>query len=90
MESLKLQINRHWREHRPKMYAQLKQSGRLEQSIHLAAERTMDALTDLLQDKVPYNQAWEAVREEWAFLPDEEDVPVLGENADPEKAPITT
>jgi len=26
---------------------------------------------------VPYDQAWESVREEWAFLPSEEDEPAL-------------
>jgi len=30
--------------------------------------------------KLPYDQAWELVREEWAFLPSEEDQPNLGED----------
>ena len=75
--SLGLQIKAHWKEHRPKMFKALEQAGQLEASVHAAQELTADALSDLLDQGLPYNQAWELVREEWAFLPSEDNVPVL-------------
>lgn len=70
--SLGLQIKAHWRRHRPKMYAELEQAGTLEESVSTAADLTADALYDLVVvKKMPYDQAWELVREEWAFLPEE-------------------
>lgn len=75
--SLGLQIKDHWKEHRPTMYAALEQAGNLEASVYAAQELTLDALDELLNQGLPYNQAWESVREEWAFLPSEDDAPVL-------------
>ena len=42
-----------------------------------AQNQTSDALHSLLYQGVPYEQAWESVREEWAFLPDEADEQAL-------------
>jgi hypothetical protein len=75
------EILEHWRVHRPRMYADLKRQGELEAAALDAQERTVGALVDLLHKGVPYPQAWELVREEWAFLPSEEDVPALGEGS---------
>jgi hypothetical protein len=77
--SLGLQIQDHWKEHRPTMYRDLEQSGTLRESVYAAQELTLEALYDLeVKKKVPHDQAWEAVKEGWAFLPTEEDVPELG------------
>ena len=77
--SLGHQIEDHWKQHRPKMYADLERVGELRQSVHAAQELTGEALYDLtVVKKVPHDQAWELVKEEWAFLPTEEDVPELG------------
>lgn len=81
--SLQAQIKEHWKRHRPRMYQQLLQSGKLQESIEAAANLTTDALANLVQKGTPYDQALEAVREQWAFLPDEQDQPELG--FDPEK-----
>jgi hypothetical protein len=78
LSSLGQQIKAHWQKHRPTMYAALQRSGRLPESLLAAQDLTTDALEHLLRQGVPYDQAWEAVREQWAFLPDEEDQPTLG------------
>jgi hypothetical protein len=70
-------IERHWREHRPRMVQALEQSGRLEHAVEYAARRTCEAESSLMQQGVPAPQAQEMVREEWAFLPSEADVPIL-------------
>jgi hypothetical protein len=67
------QIKEHWKEHRPRMYRELEAAGRLDQSVYEAQERTLDAMCQLqMEQKLPYHQAWELIREEWAFLPDED------------------
>ena len=81
MTGLALQIKRHWLEHRPKMSKQLQDAGSLDQSVAAAAALTREALQQrVLKDGVPYPQAWEELREQWAFLPDEESLPHLGFN----------
>jgi len=70
------QIKLHREKYRPVMYRQLEQSGKLNQALLQAREQTSDALHHLLERGVPYDQAWETVREEWAFLPSEADEPV--------------
>jgi hypothetical protein len=52
--------------------------GELEESVYAAQELTGETLYRLeIEEKLPYDQAWELVREEWAFLPSEEDQPNL-------------
>ena len=70
--SLGMQIRAHWKRHRPKMYAELKKSGHLNESVYAAQERTSDLMDSLLDKGLPHHQAWELAREEWAFLPSEE------------------
>jgi len=55
------------------MYAALEKSGHLLESVYAAQERTNDLMDSLLNQGLPYHQAWELAREEWAFLPSEED-----------------
>ncbi len=73
LNSLGLQIKAHWRKYRPRMVAELEQAGKLRESVYDAQERTGEALVNLLHQGLRYEQAWELVREEWAFLPSEED-----------------
>lgn len=75
----------HWRKYRPKMYAELVAGGQLERRANKAAKLTREALVESIHNGMPYDQAWEAVREMWMYLPNEEDVPNLGE--DPEGRP---
>ncbi len=77
----------HWKKYRPKMYAQLQKSGRLNEEAESAAKKTSEALNDLLEQGYSHDQAWEAVKENWMFLPSEEDQPNLGENPHPSSLP---
>jgi hypothetical protein len=83
--SLGIQIREHWRKYRPKMYAELEQSGHLAESLHAAQERTSDLVDSLVAGGMPHHQAWELAREEWAFLPGEEDDEARLEVSDPHR-----
>lgn len=74
---------RHWKEHRPKMYRELEKAGSLRKAAYEAEERTVEVLADLIEKGMDPFQAEEIVREMWVLLPDEEDVPHLGEGQDP-------
>jgi len=69
--SLGLQIKAHWQRHRPKLSAELERDGALDEAVATAADLTADVLARLIQQGMPYDQAWELAREEWAFLPEE-------------------
>lgn len=95
LNSLGIQIERHWREHRPKMVKALDASGHLSQALHAAQNLTLTAEAHAMQAGMTPDQARERFREEWAFLPAEEDVPDLprGNPAqwpDPERSNATT
>jgi len=73
--SLGIQIEAHWRQHRPQMCAELEKNGDLLESLHAAQERTSELMYDLQigPKRLDYQSAWELAREEWAFLPSEDD-----------------
>jgi hypothetical protein len=75
LDGFALEIREHWRKYRPQIYRQLEQAGNLDQALHEASERTGEAFASLVEDGTEPIQAWEAVREEWAFLPAESDQP---------------
>lgn len=61
--SLGLQIKAHWKEHRPKMHAQLQREGKLDESVYAAQELTGETLYHLeIEEKLPYDQAWDDAR----------------------------
>jgi hypothetical protein len=72
----------HWKEHRPRMYAELEKAGTLDEAAEKAATQTKDDLGSAIEDGMDYYAAWEMLRERYLFLPTEEDVPLLGENPD--------
>ena len=74
------QAKAHWKKYRPKMYRELQRSGRLNQAAQEAANNTVEALNTCMNQGMSYDQAWEYVREQYMFLPSEEDQPKLGEN----------
>ena len=80
-------VAEHLKEHRPKMYAELVGSVKLEATAHQMWEEYTNQLANLVDNKVPYNQAQELCRE-IAFPPSEQDQPHLGE--DPTAADPTT
>lgn len=73
LSNLGRQIKAHWRKYRPKMYRALEKAGKLDESVYAAQELTGNTLADLVHKGMDWNQAWELIREEWAFLPAEED-----------------
>ncbi len=75
-------IDRHWKEHRPVMYAELQEQGELEASIRQAADNTRGAVRQLMDEQgMPFLFAWEKVREMWAILPAEEGGDEVGDAA---------
>ena len=81
LTNLAAKIRAHWLKHRPKMCAALEAQGKLEGAIEAATELTGEAVLQLVansRSKLHLWEAWDMVRQEWAILPSEEDVPVLG------------
>jgi hypothetical protein len=76
-----LMAEKHWREHRPRMVAEMERMGTLQQMLLDAEEKTkdeMDAIRRPLirQGRTPqqaHDQAWEMVREKYILLPTEND-----------------
>ena len=78
MTPLGYQIQGHWTRYRPKMVAILTARNQLQQAIFAAQELTSNLLYELaVVQKMDYQMAWELATREWAFLPDEEDLPQL-------------
>jgi len=76
-----LMAKRHWREFCPKMVKELETTGKLEEALHEAQERTLDELMELetkleadgLTLQQARDQAWEVVRERYILLPPEDE-----------------
>ena len=83
-DPLYLAIEQHWREHRPNMVKQLEAKGLLDRAIEYVADRTTHAEASLMQQGMSTQSAQEKMREEWAFLPAEQDRPELP-NGSPEQ-----
>jgi len=75
----------HWKRFRPKLYRELKASGKLQEAAERAAEQTAEDLALLISQGYPEDGAWEIVRERYVFLPSQRDVPELG--VDPNYVP---
>ena len=77
---LRKEIERHWRELRPKMVAGLKKDGVLETAIEATRRLTETAVADAIAAGMTPDQASDRFRNLWAFLPDERAVPDLRTN----------
>jgi hypothetical protein len=86
LEWLKDLARSHWKEHRPRLYRNLKKSGELEKRVENAARLTLDAF-NLGKDRLEKTGmsasqaseiAWELVREEWILLRSAEHERVFG------------
>lgn len=73
LTGLRERIEAHWKEYLPKMYAALVESGELAEALSSAVKQTKAAYHDAMESGLNSPSAWEAVREEWAFLPAESD-----------------
>lgn len=71
--SLNRAIRLHWEKFLPKMYADLVASGELDERVDEAATMTAEALSKAVGSGQQFHQAWEAIANEWAFLPAESD-----------------
>lgn len=69
----------HWRQHRPRMVAELEAEGRLQPALLEAQERTAAEMDRLIREfrsrnltaQQAHDQAWELVREKYILLPPE-------------------
>jgi hypothetical protein len=73
----------HLREHRPRMYRELKKEGRLREFVEGQAEQYGQMVADLVGQGVAHDAAHEEAALLYLYLPTEEDVPRLGENPRP-------
>jgi hypothetical protein len=71
LEQLEQTIEKHWREHLPRLTTELAARGELTQAIQNAAQFTREAVAQLEAKGVNRLTAWELMREEWAILPAE-------------------
>ena len=71
LKPLAQQAIEHWREFLPSQYKQLKANGTLNQEALQAAEMTLDAMATLVEQGMPAEAAWEMVREQYLFKPEE-------------------
>jgi hypothetical protein len=78
LEGLERTIRQHWQTYRPALCAGLAAEGKLEESIRQAAANTRAAVDQLIDEGASFLQAWEAVREQWAILPAEDEDDDLG------------
>ena len=62
----------HWQEHRPTMYRELVKAGKLQSALKEAAEATEREMDELMDAGFQYHNAWEAVRQTYLLLPQEE------------------
>ena len=62
----------HWQEHRPTMYRELVKAGKLQSALKEAAEATEREMDALMDQGFQYHNAWEAVRQTYLLLPQEE------------------
>ena len=65
------QANAHWKEHQPKRYKALKAAGTLGQALTQAADETGKQLQTLREQGIPPDSAWDMVREQHLFPPEE-------------------
>ena len=65
------QAHAHWKEHQPQRYKALKAAGTLGQALTQAAEATSQQLQTLREQGIPPDSAWEMVKEQHLFPPEE-------------------
>ena len=78
------EIEKHWREMRPIMVADLEKSGNLLEVVFEAQESLLEMAHDLIfRDKMDPAIAFRLAREEYMLMPDEEDQQNLAEPMTP-------
>ena len=82
LTSLGWQIHDHLKQHRPKMFQELKAQGRLKQTVEQMQNQASETMASLEAQGLYHHEAWEIVKDD-VLLPTEEDVPNLGETRQP-------
>ena len=82
LNSLGWQIHDHLKEHRPKMFQELKHLGTLNATVLQMQNDANEQMQSLKNAGLAHHEAWEIVKDQ-VFLPTEEDVPRLGEARQP-------
>lgn len=65
------QARDHWKEHQPTRFRELKKAGKLDEALKAAAEQTHLEMSQLEAQGYRNHEAWEVVREEYLFPPQE-------------------
>lgn len=60
---LVVMAEKHWREHRPKMYAEMKKVGTLGKNLQDAAKQTLLEMHSLISSGMTETEAWHTTRE---------------------------
>ena len=67
----KAQAHQHWQENQPEKFKQLQKTGKLQQALTEAAEATASEMKTLTDSGLSQTEAWEMVREQHLFPPQE-------------------
>ena len=67
------QARQHWKEFQPAKFKRLQEAGTLDQELKLAAQATADEMATLRKQGATELEAWEMVREQHLFPPEEAD-----------------
>ena len=82
LTSLGWEIHDHLKEHRPKMFQELKSHGILNATVLRMQNQANDRMQALENGGLYRHEAWEIVKDD-VLLPTEEGVPSLGESIQP-------
>lgn len=82
LNGLGWEIHDHLKEFRPKMFQELKASGRLNKSVKQMQDQAIARMASLENAGLYHHEAWEIVKDD-VLLPAEEDLPNLGETRQP-------
>lgn len=61
----------HWKEYRPKEYAELERTGKLTEAVQEADERTGNEMAALIERGMTLDEAWEMTREKYILKREE-------------------
>jgi hypothetical protein len=80
--SLGWTIHDHLKEHRPKMFQELKEHGTLNSTVLRMQNQASDRMQCLEDQGLHHHEAWEIVKDD-VLLPTEEDMPNLAKSTQP-------
>jgi hypothetical protein len=82
LTSLGWTIHDHLKEHRPKVFQELKSIGTLNATVLRMQTQASDRMQRLEDQGLQHHEAWDIVKDD-VLLPTEEDAPNLGERVQP-------